>query len=146
MRKFDIAHRESTNIVGGRSPVQADGFCLGHVRLEPGGGQVPWHNHEQEEIYYLLTGTGEMCVDEERQEVSAGDVIYIPSFAFHQLTNMGYTELEFVYCYSPAGDVAHWKQEMEGTLAVAGIEAPALPEGAQAQRVASRQSQGASTI
>jgi len=33
----------------------------------------------------------------------------------------------------PAGDVAHWKQELEGTLPKAGIDVPALPAGAQPQ-------------
>jgi hypothetical protein len=38
-----------------------------------------------------------------------------------------------IYCYGPAGDVAHWKQELEGTLPRAGIEAPPLPAGASPQ-------------
>jgi len=131
-REF-AARRTSTNIVGGRSPVHAQGFCLGHVVLEPHGGQVPWHNHPQEEIYYLLTGCGEMCVDQERQAVVAGDVIEIGSGQFHQLTNTGTEPLEFIYCYAPAGDVAHWRQEIEGTLPIAGIEAPQVPDGSVPQ-------------
>ena len=31
------------------------------------------------------------------------------------------------------GDVAHWRQELAGTLPKAGVEAPPLPEGAQPQ-------------
>jgi hypothetical protein len=38
-----------------------------------------------------------------------------------------------IYCYGPAGDVAHWRQELSGTLPKAGVEAPPLPEGAQPQ-------------
>ena len=128
------AGRESVNIAGGRSPVQPEGFSLGHVVLRPDGGQVPWHNHPQEEIYYLLTGCGEMCVADEIQEVAAGDVVYIPPFAFHQLTNTGTVELEFIYCYAPAGDVAHWRQELYGSLPRAGQGAPALPAGAAQQQ------------
>ena len=30
-----------------------------------------------------------------------------------------------IYCYGPAGDVAHWRQELDGTLPRAGVEAPA---------------------
>ena len=33
---------------------------MGHVTLEPNGGQVPWHNQEQEEVYFIVEGTGEM--------------------------------------------------------------------------------------
>ena len=42
-----------------------------------------------------------------------------------------------IYVYGPAGDVAHWRQELEGTLPRAGREAPPLPAGARPQRTAS---------
>jgi hypothetical protein len=38
-----------------------------------------------------------------------------------------------IYCYGPAGDVAHWRQELEGTLPKAGIDVPPLPSGAWSQ-------------
>ena len=38
-----------------------------------------------------------------------------------------------LYAYGPAGDVAHWRQELSGTLPKAGIDAPPLPEGAHPQ-------------
>jgi mannose-6-phosphate isomerase-like protein (cupin superfamily) len=108
-------------------------FSLGNVTLDPEGGQVPWHNQEQEEIYFVIEGTGEMCLGEERQTLTAGQAVYIPSGVFHQLTNIGKTPLRMIYCYGPAGDVAHWRQELDGTLPRAGEQAPRLPEGAQAQ-------------
>ena len=126
------ARRRTRNLVGGVSPIQATNFSLGFVVLEPDGGQVPWHNQEQEEVYFVLEGEGEMCLGEERQSVSSGQAVYIPSGVFHQLTNTGSTPMKMMYCYGPAGDVAHWKQELEGTLPRAGIEAPSLPEGARA--------------
>ena len=43
---------------------------MGNVTLEPNGGQVPWHNQEQEEIYFVVEGTGEMCLGEERKTIS----------------------------------------------------------------------------
>jgi hypothetical protein len=38
-----------------------------------------------------------------------------------------------IYCYAPAGDVSHWRQEISGTLPRAGVEAPPLPDGAWPQ-------------
>lgn len=127
------ARRRTRNLVGGVSPIQATNFSLGFVVLEPDGGQVPWHNQEQEEVYFVLEGDGEMCLGEECQSVSSGQAVYIPSGVFHQLTNTGSTPMKMMYCYGPAGDVAHWKQELEGTLPRAGIEVPSLPQGAQPQ-------------
>ena len=128
------AGRESQNLVGGPSPIQARSFCMGSVVIEPGGGQVPWHNQEQEEIYLVLEGTGEMCLGEERRLLESGQAVFIPPGVFHQLTNVGDSPLRMIYCYGPAGDVAHWRQELDGTLPRAGIEAPDLPQGAHFQR------------
>ena len=106
---------------------------MGHVVLEPNGGQVPWHNQEQEEVYLVLEGEGEMCLGNERQVLHSGQAVYIPPRVFHQLTNIGPRPLRMIYCYGPAGDVAHWRQELSGTLPRAGEDAPPLPAGAQPQ-------------
>ena len=127
------ARRRTQNLVGGASPIQAANFSLGYVTLEPHGGQVPWHNQEQEEVYFIVSGTGEMCLGEERQILTTGQAAYIPSGVFHQLTNIGAEPLYMMYCYGPAGDVAHWKQELAGTLPKAGVDAPPLPAGAVPQ-------------
>jgi mannose-6-phosphate isomerase-like protein (cupin superfamily) len=127
------ARRRTQNLVGGASPIQAKAFSMGHVTLEPNGGQVPWHNQDQEEIYFIVEGTGEMCLGDEKTTVTTGQAVYIPPRVFHQLTNTGTTLMRMIYCYGPAGDVAHWRQELEGTLPRAGIEAPPLPANAWPQ-------------
>ena len=127
------ARRTTKNIAGGASPIQASAFSMGVVTLEPRGGQVPWHNQEQEEVYFVVTGSGEMCLGEEQSELCAGQAVYIPSGVFHQLTNTGEEPLCMVYVYGPAGDVAHWRQELSGTLPKAGEGAPPLPQGAWPQ-------------
>jgi mannose-6-phosphate isomerase-like protein (cupin superfamily) len=127
------AGRLTQNLAGGVAPIQARNFCMGNVTLDADGGQVPWHNQEQEEVYFIVEGTGEMCLGEERRTVTGGQMVYIPSGVFHQLTNTGQTPLRMIYCYGPAGDVAHWRQELSGTLPRAGVDVPALPSGAQPQ-------------
>ena len=127
------ARRRTQNLVGGASPIQAESFSLGFVTLEPDGGQVPWHNQPQEEVYFVLEGVGEMCLGEERRVVTSGQAVFIPPHVYHQMTNLGQTPLKMLYCYGPAGDVAHWRQELDGTLPKEGIDAPPLPEGARPQ-------------
>lgn len=131
-RRFP-ARRRTRNLVGGVSPVQTPHFSLGQVVLDARGGQVPWHNQTQDEVYFVLSGTGEMCLGDERQTLSTGQAVLIPSGVFHQMTNIGDGPLTMLYCYGPAGDVAHWRQELDGTLPRAGVDAPALPPGAQPQ-------------
>ncbi len=131
-RRFP-ARRWTRNLVGGAAPIQASHFATGLVILEPNGGQVPWHNQEQEEVYFILEGTAEMCLGTERRILTGGQAVYIPSGVFHQLTNVGETPVKMIYTYGPAGDVAHWRQELDGTLPKAGIDVPPLPEGAAPQ-------------
>ena len=131
------ARRRTRNLVNGTSPLTTGAFSLGVVVLDPHGGQVPWHNHPQEEVYVVLEGTGEICVGAERRLLLAGQAVQVPSGAFHQLTNVGATPLRMLYCYAPAGDVAHWRQELDGTLPKAGEDGvPALPDGAWPQHAA----------
>lgn len=127
------ARRRTQNLVGGMSPIKCNNFCMGYVTLEPRGGQVPWHNQESEEIYFVVSGIGEICLGQERQTISAGQAVQIPPGTFHQLTNVGEQQLIMIYVYGPAGDVAHWRQELSGTLPRAGVEAPPLPAGAWPQ-------------
>ncbi len=127
------ARRRTQNLVGGKSPIQAANFAMGFVTLEADGGQVPWHSQEQEEVYFLLEGEAEFCLGNERTEMRSGQAVYIPSGVFHQISNIGKTTAKMIYCYGPSGDVAHWRQELDGTLPRAGIEAPELPPGARSQ-------------
>ncbi|WP_372846285.1 cupin domain-containing protein [Pontiella sp.] len=127
------AKRLTQNLVGGASPVQCTNFAMGFVTLDPNGGQVPWHNQEQEEVYFVVSGKTEMCLGDERREMEAGQIVHIPSGVYHQMTNIGNEPATFIYCYGPAGDVAHWKQELAGTLPKEGVDVPALPAGAHPQ-------------
>jgi mannose-6-phosphate isomerase-like protein (cupin superfamily) len=129
------AGRRTQNVVGGASLIQCANFAIGMVTLDADGGQVPWHSQEQEEVYLVLDGTGEVCLGSERAVVTGGQAVAIPPRVFHQITNVGAAPLRLIYCYGPAGEVAHWRQELDGTLPRAGVDAPPLPAGARPQRV-----------
>ncbi|RZL51104.1 MAG: cupin domain-containing protein, partial [Pedobacter sp.] len=44
-----------------------------------------------------IEGSGEMCLGSEKQQISAGQTVSIPSEVFHQLTNTGDTVLKMIY-------------------------------------------------
>ena len=130
------ARRRTQNLVGGPAPIQAKNFCMGYVTLEPDGGQVPWHDQDSEEVYFVIEGTGQMCLGDEMTTITGGQAVSIPAGIFHQITNVGDTPLTMIYVYGPAGDVAHWRQELSGTLPRAGQDGvPPLPDGAADQCV-----------
>ena len=107
--------RHTRVFIGPQSPVQAENFVSGFVIIEP-GGRVPLHEHEQEEVYYVLKGRGKMTVGEETQTMQAVSAVYIPSNTRHTLSNSGDEELHMLFVYSPAGVVSHWQEEREGHL------------------------------
>lgn len=107
--------RHTRVFVGAQSTLQAEHFVSGLVVIEP-GGSVPLHAHEQEEVYYILKGTGEMTVGDETQIFDAVSAIYIPSNVGHSLLNPGTDELHMLFVYAPAGIVEHWQQERTGQL------------------------------
>lgn len=64
--------------------------CSLAEEILPVGAAVGRHFHrETEEIYYIVSGSGEMTVGEETTAVSAGDAIYIPVNSIHTLKNTG---------------------------------------------------------
>ena len=48
--------------------------------------QTTGHNHSgQEEVYFFVSGSGKMLLDDETFEVEEGDVVLIPDGAFHRV-------------------------------------------------------------
>jgi mannose-6-phosphate isomerase-like protein (cupin superfamily) len=51
------------------------------------GKKIEAHRDPMEEIYFILSGEGEMQVDEEIRHVGPGDAIWVPVGAEHALTS-----------------------------------------------------------
>ncbi len=63
----------------------------------PPGQSIQSHYHTDfEEIYYILSGYGIMAIEDEKQEISRGDVVYIPRLAPHTLLNTAEVPLRFI--------------------------------------------------
>lgn len=75
---------------------------LAEARLAPGMNTTGHYHPKTEEIYYILAGSGRMQVGHETRVVQAGDAVAIPPGEFHQMTNIGTSELKFLCCCAPA--------------------------------------------
>ncbi len=68
----------------------------------PVGQQTERHIHPiSEEIYYVISGVGNMMVAEETKEVSTGTSIIIPPHTPHFIANTGNEPLIILCCCSP---------------------------------------------
>ena len=71
---------------------------LAEARLSPGAATMPHQHRRTEEIYYILSGRGQMTVDHESRDVGPGDAIAIPPGAVHTIRNNGSQTLRFLCC------------------------------------------------
>ncbi len=72
-----------------------------------------------EEILYVLSGTAEQWVEDEKRIMKAGDSLYLPIGIVHGTYNIGPDTLDFLAILSPAknpgpitvevGDQERWK-------------------------------------
>ena len=55
------------------------------------------HRHEgQEEVYYFVSGTGEMELNDKKFSVQGGDIVLVEDGVFHRVHNFSNTDLYFV--------------------------------------------------
>ena len=81
---------------------QAVGYSLAHAVIKPGQRSMRHHLEGRSEVYYLLSGRGQMHVGEETREVRAGDALLIPAGAVQFLENTGNEDLAFLAIVEPA--------------------------------------------
>ncbi|MGV2830069.1 cupin domain-containing protein [Myxosarcina sp. GI1(2024)] len=82
-------------------------YSLAWARVPVGQTSTP-HSLSTSEVYYLISGRGKMFIDDETQNVAAGDAIYIPPHAKQYIQNCGDEPLVFICIVDPA-----WKKEDE---------------------------------
>lgn len=75
-------------------------YSIAHARVEPGKHSYR-HYLKQDEVYYILEGHGRMHVDDEEQDVAAGDAIHIPAGAVQWIENTGAGILDFLALVNP---------------------------------------------
>jgi mannose-6-phosphate isomerase-like protein (cupin superfamily) len=65
------------------------------------GKTIEAHIDPYEEIYFVMTGMGEMSVENETRHVTPGDATWIPTGSSHALTNSGTEDLVILVVASP---------------------------------------------
>ncbi|KAH7141307.1 RmlC-like cupin domain-containing protein [Dactylonectria estremocensis] len=82
-----------------------DAMSVG-IAFCPPSGTLSLHRHKQSEIYYVLSGTGEVEIDGQRNRVSEGMVLWIPGDAEHGVFCNETDELKWLYVF-PEGNFEH---------------------------------------
>ncbi len=82
-------------------------YSLAHAIVPVGQTSIP-HALSTSEVYYILTGKGEMHINEETQTVEPWSAIYIPPNARQFIHNSGDEPLIFICIVDPA-----WRKDDE---------------------------------
>lgn len=82
-------------------------YSLAHATLLAGETSQP-HSLKTSEVYYILSGRGEMHIEAETQIVEPGDCVYIPPNARQFIHSCGDEPLVFICIVDPA-----WRKEDE---------------------------------
>lgn len=84
--RWEDIPKESLSDTIGRRLITGDRMMLSHVYLKQ-GAIVPRHNHENEQLTYILEGGLRFWIGEDESQVidvMAGEVLHIPSLVFHK--------------------------------------------------------------
>jgi quercetin dioxygenase-like cupin family protein len=84
--RWEDMPREKLSETIERRLVTGDRMMLSHVYIKK-GGIVPRHQHENEQLTYILEGGLRFWIGEDESQqidVMAGEVLHIPSMVFHK--------------------------------------------------------------
>lgn len=79
-----------------------DSMCSGIAVCPPRTVALSSHRHEQAEIYYIISGSGYVTINDKKHWVESGSSVFIPGNAEHSVTNEGEEVLRFFYVF-PTG-------------------------------------------
>ncbi|NEQ38953.1 MAG: cupin domain-containing protein [Okeania sp. SIO3I5] len=82
-------------------------YSFAHGIVPVGKSSIP-HSLTSSEVYYILSGQGDMHIDNETQAVETGDTIYVPPNTKQYLDNRGTEPLVFLCIVDP-----YWREENE---------------------------------
>lgn len=77
------------------------GLTVGLADIPVGAPRPPrGHMHSQAEVYFFLSGSGEVVVEGEPTPVVKGDAVFIPGDTEHMAVNTGSEPLRLLYVFA----------------------------------------------
>ncbi len=93
--------RDHKMIIGPESFGESTKMCFGVAEF-PANQHAPEHVHEvEEEIIYVLHGSGEIHFDSKIEKIEKGTCIFIPPKVTHSINNTSENILKVAYVFSP---------------------------------------------
>lgn len=103
MEAFTIQKLITEQVAGERPYLEFlrhDSMSLGLYAL-PAGGVDPQQPHDEDEVYYIVSGQGQITVGEESEPVQPGSIVFVAAHVphkFHDITE----DLKILVFFAPA--------------------------------------------
>jgi quercetin dioxygenase-like cupin family protein len=111
----------------------AAGCAIVYFELAP-GDHVGWHSHNAEEIVCVLDGEAEAHVEHERARLTRGGLALVPSFARHNVVNVGADTVRVIGFFSASAVAVQYEHAVAPMGArdfvIGGADTPATAERA----------------
>jgi len=87
-------------LIGGDTMPTSE-LVVGIAEVPVGAGKPPrGHTHAPAEVYYIISGNGEVFVDGTTHPIASGDAVWIPPNAEHVAYNVGDEPLRLMYVFA----------------------------------------------
>lgn len=94
--KIDLPGGSWSRMVVTRDSVDGNAASLGYSIFTPGTATAPVA-HETEEVAYVLSGSGELRLDDRAVPFAAGDGLFIPAGVWHAVANTSDEDVAMVF-------------------------------------------------
>lgn len=99
-------HRLKTHVLMDAGEMGSRNLSVTRVEVPPGTEQRLHSDEEAEQVYVVVSGSGQMAVAGDSQDLTEGDLILVPPATDHQLANSGDGAFALLSIQSPAVSVA----------------------------------------
>ena len=103
-------HAELREILHPERDAVSISYSVAHAVVQAGEASVP-HRLTSSEVYYVLSGSGEMHIGDECRHVRTGEAIHIPPNSVQWIENKDTLELTLLCIVDPA-----WSEEQESLV------------------------------
>ncbi len=98
---FTTADGSTIRSILDRTNAPVGNQSLAEASLDAGAATERHYHGVSEEIYFILTGSGEMEMDGQTRDVGPGDAVLIPPGAWHQIRCNSGERITFLCCCAP---------------------------------------------
>ena len=95
---IELPHGSWSRMLVAPSRVSGNASSLGYSVFTPGTVLAPV-KHETEEVAYVVSGSGELRLDDEAVPFREGDAMHIPAGVWHAVANTGDSEVVMVFSF-----------------------------------------------